>query len=105
MQGHALATRQAGSTLACPYVDYIQGFNSILGAAYGLPPGETIEKLFGKPWGRDLILLFIALLTQFELLTQFDICSAGQLAAGLAAGLAKISRVSAQTDHCTDPLH
>ncbi len=50
-QGHALFTRQAGSTIPCPYVDYDAGFNGILGAAYGLGPGETIEKLFGKKWG------------------------------------------------------
>lgn len=51
LQGHALFTRQAGSTIPCPYADYDAGFNSILGAAYGLAPGETIEKLFGKKWG------------------------------------------------------
>ncbi|KAK9865943.1 hypothetical protein WJX84_012323 [Apatococcus fuscideae] len=49
-QGHALFTRQAGSTIPCPYVDYDAGFNGILAAAYGLAPGETIEKLFGKKW-------------------------------------------------------
>ena len=50
MQGHALFARHAGSTLPCPYVDYEAGFNGILAGAYGLGPGETIEKLFGKKW-------------------------------------------------------
>ena len=50
VQGHALFARHAGSTLPCPYVDYEAGFNGILAGAYGLAPGETIEKLFGKKW-------------------------------------------------------
>ena len=50
MQGHALFARHAGSKLPCPYVDYEAGFNGILAGAYGLAPGETIEKLFGKQW-------------------------------------------------------
>ena len=58
-QGHALATRQAGSTIPCPYVDYDQGFNSVLAAAYGLAPGETIEKLFGKKWGERGPIIFM----------------------------------------------
>ncbi|KAK9804578.1 hypothetical protein WJX73_002013 [Symbiochloris irregularis] len=49
-QGHALYTRQAGSTVPCPYVDYDKGFNAVFARAYGLPDGETISKLFGKDW-------------------------------------------------------
>ena len=50
-QGHALYTRQAGATLACPVVDYDAGFNAVFARAYGLKDGETISKLFGKDWG------------------------------------------------------
>lgn len=49
-QGHALYTRQAGSTIACPYVDYDAGFNAVFARAYGLPDGQTISQLFGKDW-------------------------------------------------------
>lgn len=51
LQGHALYTRQAGSTVPCPYVDYDKGFNAVFARAYGLEDGETIAKLFGKDWG------------------------------------------------------
>ena len=51
MQGHALYTRQAGSKIPCPYVDYDAGFNAVFARAYGLEDGETIAKLFGKDWG------------------------------------------------------
>ena len=51
MQGHALYTRQAGSTIPCPYVDYDKGFNAVFARAYGLQDGETIAKLFGSDWG------------------------------------------------------
>ncbi|KAL0047027.1 hypothetical protein WJX82_004476 [Trebouxia sp. C0006] len=49
-QGHALYTRQAGSTVPCPYVDYDKGFNAVFARAYGLEDGETISKLFGSDW-------------------------------------------------------
>ncbi|KAL3145143.1 hypothetical protein ABBQ38_001746 [Trebouxia sp. C0009 RCD-2024] len=49
-QGHALYTRQAGSTIPCPYVDYDKGFNAVFARAYGLKDGETIAKLFGSDW-------------------------------------------------------
>lgn len=51
LQGHALYTRQAGSTIPCPYVDYDKGFNAVFARAYGLEDGETIAKLFGSDWG------------------------------------------------------
>ena len=51
LQGHALYTRQAGSTIPCPYVDYDKGFNAVFARAYGLKDGETISKLFGSDWG------------------------------------------------------
>ena len=51
LQGHALYTRQAGSTVPCPYVDYDKGFNAVFARAYGLEDGETISKLFGSDWG------------------------------------------------------
>ena len=51
LQGHALYTRQAGSTIPCPYVDYDKGFNAVFARAYGLKDGETIAKLFGSDWG------------------------------------------------------
>jgi len=49
-QGHALYTRQAGSTIPCPYVDYDKGFNAVFARAYNLKDGETIAKLFGSDW-------------------------------------------------------
>lgn len=52
VQGHALYTRQAGSTIPCPYVDYDKGFNAVFARAYGLKDGETIAKLFGSDWGK-----------------------------------------------------
>lgn len=51
LQGHALYTRQAGSTIPCPYVDYDKGFNAVFARAYGLKDGETISKIFGSDWG------------------------------------------------------
>lgn len=54
LQGHALYTRQAGSTIPCPYVDYDKGFNAVFARAYGLQDGETISKLFGSDWGELL---------------------------------------------------
>lgn len=54
LQGHALYTRQAGSTIPCPYVDYDKGFNAVFARAYGLKDGETIAKLFGSDWGEIL---------------------------------------------------
>ena len=46
-QGHALFTRQAGSTLPCPLVDFTGGFNDFFAAAYGLPAGTTVEQAYG----------------------------------------------------------
>ena len=54
LQGHALYTRQAGSKIPCPYVDYDKGFNAVFARAYGLEDRETISKLFGKDWGERL---------------------------------------------------
>ena len=36
MQGHALLTRQAGSTAPCPYIDFDKGFNEWYAEAYNL---------------------------------------------------------------------
>lgn len=47
LQGHALFTRQAGSTIPCPLVDFDGGFNAFFAAAYGLADGETVESHFG----------------------------------------------------------
>jgi hypothetical protein len=47
-QGHALFTRQAGSTLPCPKIDLIGGFNEYFAEAYQLPKGVTIKDKFGK---------------------------------------------------------
>ena len=47
MQGHALFTRAAGSTIPCPAIDFVGGFNQFMAAAYGLPEGTTIEEEYG----------------------------------------------------------
>ncbi|KAK9915059.1 hypothetical protein WJX75_004249 [Coccomyxa subellipsoidea] len=49
-QGHALFTRQAGSDLPCPPIDFTGGFNKYFGAAYNLTGDETIESKFGAPF-------------------------------------------------------
>ncbi|EIE26936.1 hypothetical protein COCSUDRAFT_59434 [Coccomyxa subellipsoidea C-169] len=49
-QGHALFTRQAGSDLPCPAIDFTGGFNKYFGAAYNLTGNETIESKFGAPF-------------------------------------------------------
>ncbi|KAL3146076.1 hypothetical protein ABBQ38_015425 [Trebouxia sp. C0009 RCD-2024] len=49
-QGHALFTRQAGSTIPCPLVDFDGGFNAFMGAAFGLSNGTTVEDQFGAPF-------------------------------------------------------
>ena len=51
MQGHALFTRAAGSTLPCPAIDFITGFNNLYAAAFDLPAGATIESTFGVEFG------------------------------------------------------
>ena len=67
LQGHALYTRQAGSTIPCPYVDYDKGFNAVFARAYGLKDGETIAKLFGSDWGESaLVCLFLHLCAGFS---------------------------------------
>ncbi len=50
-QGHALFTRQAGSSDPCPLVDFTGGFNAFFAAAYGLPAGQTIQQKFGAAFG------------------------------------------------------
>lgn len=47
-QGHALFTRAAGSTIPCPAIDFVGGFNQFLAAAYGLDEGTTVEDKFGS---------------------------------------------------------
>jgi hypothetical protein len=47
-QGHALFTRQAGSTIPCPVIDLVGGFNGYFASAYNLPAGTTIKDKFGK---------------------------------------------------------
>ena len=51
VQGHALFTRQAGSTIPCPLVDFDGGFNQFMGAAYGLGD-ESVEDHFGSAFGK-----------------------------------------------------
>ena len=55
-QGHALFTRQAGSTIPCPLVDFDGGFNDFMAAAYGLPAGVTVEQQYGSAYGKLLTL-------------------------------------------------
>ena len=50
-QGHALFTRQAGSTIPCPVIDLVGGFNGYFASAYNLPAGTTIKDKFGKDFG------------------------------------------------------
>ncbi len=50
-QGHALFTRQAGSTLPCPPIDFQNGFNEYFAEAYMLPKGQTIKDKFGSEFG------------------------------------------------------
>lgn len=54
LQGHALFTRQAGSTIPCPLVDFDGGFNAFMAAAYGLSNGTTVEDQFGSAFGEPL---------------------------------------------------
>ncbi|DBB03426.1 hypothetical protein WJX82_005723 [Trebouxia sp. C0006] len=49
-QGHALFTRQAGSTIPCPLVDFDGGFNDFMAAAYGLADGVTVEQQYGSAY-------------------------------------------------------
>ena len=51
VQGHALFTRQAGSTIPCPVIDLVGGFNGYFASAYNLPAGTTIKDKFGKDFG------------------------------------------------------
>lgn len=51
MQGHALFTRQAGSTLPCPQVDFTGGFNSLMAAAYGI---ASVQAKYGAPFSMPL---------------------------------------------------
>ena len=54
VQGHALFTRQAGSTIPCPVIDFVGGFNGYFASAYNLPAGTTIKDKFGKDFGELL---------------------------------------------------
>ncbi|KAK9915431.1 hypothetical protein WJX75_009080 [Coccomyxa subellipsoidea] len=49
-QGHALFTRQAGSDLPCPPLDFTGGFNKFFGAAFNLTGSDTIESKYGVPF-------------------------------------------------------
>ena len=51
-QGHALFTRQAGSTIPCPLVDFDGGFNDFMAAAYGLADGVSVADQFGSAYGK-----------------------------------------------------
>lgn len=51
LQGHALFTRQAGSTIPCPLVDFDGGFNAFMAAAFSLPKGTTVKDHFGAAFG------------------------------------------------------
>ena len=46
-----LFTRQAGSSLPCPAIDFTGGFNKVYAAAFGLAPTATaIADTFGSPF-------------------------------------------------------
>ena len=49
-QGHALFTRNAGSALPCPQVDFTGGFNAFMAAAYGL--NGTVQQTFGSAFSK-----------------------------------------------------
>ena len=51
-QGHALFTRQAGSTIPCPLVDFDGGFNDFMAAAYGLADGVSVADQYGSAFGK-----------------------------------------------------
>ena len=55
-QGHALFTRQAGSTIPCPLVDFTAGFNAFFAAAYSLPANVTVQQAYGAPFGKPCCL-------------------------------------------------
>lgn len=65
-QGHALFTRQAGSTIPCPLVDFDGGFNDFMAAAYGLADGVTVEQQYGSAYGMLLTLLSILIVTPLD---------------------------------------
>ena len=49
VQGHALMTRQAGSILPCPAIDFTGGFSKFFAAAFHLPHTDTaIREKFGS---------------------------------------------------------
>ena len=52
-QGHALFTRQAGSTIPCPLVDFDGGFNDFMAAAYGLAAGVSVADQYGSAFGES----------------------------------------------------
>ena len=48
-QGHALMTRQSGSALPCPAIDFTGGFSKFYAAAFDLPHTDTaIREKFGS---------------------------------------------------------
>ena len=55
-QGHAHFTRAAGSQIPCPLIDFDNGWNEFMAAAYQLPSGETIKKKFGEDFGAGRVL-------------------------------------------------
>ena len=49
LQGHTLFTRQAGSSIPCPLVDFTGGFNKFYAAAFGLEPtANAIAAKYGR---------------------------------------------------------
>ena len=53
LQGHALFTRQAGSTLPCPVIDLFEGFNGLMAVGFGITPtpGQTFQQAIAGRFG------------------------------------------------------
>ena len=53
LQGHALFTRQAGSTLPCPVIDLFKGFNGLMAVGFGITPapGQTFQQAIAGRFG------------------------------------------------------
>ena len=53
LQGHALFTRQAGSTLPCPVIDLFEGFNGLMAVGFGITPtaGQTFQQAIAARFG------------------------------------------------------
>ncbi len=71
-QGHALFTRQAGSTIPCPLVDFDGGFNDFMAAAYGLADGVTVEQQYGSAYG--MLLTLLSILNATPLVFRYSYC-------------------------------